>query len=716
MTSQLGKWARVRIILVAVGFLLLGMVVCGRFLQLQLVQGEQLRERADQEIKKHFPVLPVRGMILDSQGVELAVSTRVHSVVAHPPQLRNPGFLSRELAPILGLSPQDLLQTLTRARPFVFVKRHLTPEKEEAFRAWQAKAEQRNRKNRHVSQRADEDWVYLIPEGRRLYPQQSLAGPVLGFCNIDEQGLEGLEHQFDTYLYGKPKKAVKLVDARGRIVINGEKAWDPEVMGHNLVLTLNRTLQYIAEKELERGVARWQAAGGMVLISRPQTGEILAMAQYPTMDPNRYQDYSEETRRNRLITDAIEPGSTFKVFIVAAALDAHLVKPTDRFHCENGVYHLGAKEVIHDCHPYGVLTVQQIIQKSSNIGAAKIAAKLGGARMDQYLRAFGFGRPTGILFPGENAGLLKNFQKIRSPLDRATCAFGQGVSVTPLQLLMALSAIGNRGILMEPRLVKEIVDANGTKIQDYPPRVKRRVLSEATASQMLAIMETVTQEGGTAKDMAPPGFTAAGKTGTAQKVVGRTYSHNKFYSLFMALVPAHEPVLAILVIIDEPKGAVYGGVVAAPIFRDIAVQALRVLGYYPETPHTPVLAQMLAPPAPADPVPEGQETATNLRNGGYAPQDPNKKSLSAPVLSRNPGAVVQAAAFQDKDSFPGSAGPMQVMPDLTGLTIRQALDVLHRAGLHCHFEGSGRAVAQDPPPGTPLSPGGYCIVRFEAQP
>ncbi len=715
MSVKISKWARVRVVLVGLGLLVGALVVCGRFLQLQLVQGEELRERAEQEVWKSFPVQPVRGTILDCKGMELAVSTGVQSVVAHPPHITNPGYLSRELAPILGMEAEELMKTLTRARPFVYVQRHLTPEKEEAFRAWQARQEERRRKKLAGGKRSDEEWIYLLPEGRRLYPQQSLAGVVLGFCNIDEHGIEGLEHQFDTYLYGRGKKVVKLVDAQRRIVINEEKAWDPEVMGHNLVLSLDHTIQYIAEKELERGVSRWQAAGGMVLVGRPRTGEILAMAQYPFIDPNHYQEYREDQRRNRIITDAMEPGSTFKVFIAAAALDAHVVKPTDRFHCENGVYHLGGKEVIHDCHPYGVLTVQQIIQKSSNIGAAKIAGKLGGARLDYYLRAFGFGSPTGILFPGESAGFLKNFQKVRSPLDRATCAFGQGVSVTPLQLWMALSAIGNRGILMEPRLVKEVVDANGRKVKEYPPRVKRRVLSEATASQMLAIMEMVTREGGTARGMAPPGFTAAGKTGTAQKLVGRAYSHNKFNSLFMGLTPAQGPVLAILVIIDEPKGAVYGGVVAAPIFREIAAQTLRVLGYYPENPNPPVLANLSALPAQVGRQAEEGEVKEKKGDAGCKPEGAGNRGSLLQGESLQVEAAVGTAEHKTGGQWSMIKGEMKVMPDLRGLTIREALDVLHRAGLRCHFEGSGRAVAQEPVPGQPLGRGGYCAVRFEAQ-
>ncbi len=689
MNPGISKWVRLRIGLVGLGLLCLCLWVCGRFFYLQAVRGPQLREESSREYQKYCPVLPVRGSITDRRGIELAVSTRVSSVVAHPSQIKHPDRLSRELAPILGFNPRELKEVFTRAKPFVWVKRHLTPEKEAAFLDWMAKADAKARGAKETGRR-ETDAVYLVPEAKRYYPQLSLAGQVLGFCNIDGQGLEGLEIQYNQELYGKPKQCWKMMDARGHIVVNGEKAWDAEVMGNNVVLTLDRTLQYIAEKELALGVEKFQAAGGLALVVQPQTGEILAMAQMPSFDPNRYAQYKEEARRNRLLTDCLEPGSTYKIFIAATALDAHVVKATDKFHCENGLWHVGAKEMIHDVHPYGTLSVQQVIQKSSNIGAAKIAGKTGPARLDHYLRDFGFGNKTGIQFPGETGGLLKNLRQTRSLIDRVTVAFGQGVSVTPLQMTMALAAMGNGGVLMEPQLVKEVVDPFGKKIKEFPPRPIRRVLSQQTAQQMLAIMETVTQQGGTAKDAAPEGFTVAGKTGTAQKLVGRAYSHSKFNALFIGLVPADKPVLAIVVIVDEPKGAIFGGVVAAPIFREIAAQSLRVMGYYPqkETPpkdkNAPVLAGMVPP---------------------VAKQAPPKRAA--------PPAALQPVNFTPPQlEIPKE--PLKVMPDLKGYTIRQVLNLLNKSGLRCKLEGSGMAVNQEPPPGTEISPGSTCRVQFKS--
>jgi cell division protein FtsI (penicillin-binding protein 3) len=692
MSVGLTKWARLRIILVGLGLACFGLILAGRFFQLQVIQGGQLREELDREVKKHCPVLPVRGTIMDRHGKELAVSTQVSSLVAHPNQIKKADLMSRELSGVLGMSSQEIKRILTRARPFVFVKRCLTPEKEEAFRAWKEKTESRVLAARKRDERADEDAIYLIPEARRYYPQQWLAGPILGFCDIDGNGLEGLESYFNKDLYGKPKSCVNMQDARGRIVISGEKAWDPDVMGNNMVLTIDRTIQYIAEKELQKGVEHWNAAGGMVMVTNPQTGEILAMAQVPRMDPNMPGHYPKEARQVRLLTDAVEPGSAFKVFIVASALDAGVVKPPDHFNCESGTWHLNAKEVIHDVHPYGDLTVQQVIQKSSNIGAAKISQKLGPKLVDEYLRGFGFGSKTGIQFPGETTGLLKNHQRCRSLIDRLTTAFGQGVSVSVLQLTMALSAIGNNGVLMQPLLVKEVVSPKGEIVKEFKPRPVRRVLSQATAATMLNIMETVTQPGGTANGASPPGFTTAGKTGTAQKIVGRAYSHNKYNSVFMGLIPAEKPVLAITVIIEESKGAIYGGVVAAPVFREIAGQALRILGYYPQ-------------PDKTDSILAKNNSATPKHT---ASPEPAVVPLAASLV---PLELQKLTAPPEQPS-----APLKVMPDLRGMTIRRAMKLLTCSGVRCHMKGSGLAVSQDPPPGTPIESETRCVVMFEPHP
>ncbi len=711
MTPTIGKWVRLRIVIVAVGLMLVSLWITGRFFQLQILEGSDHFEEATGEYKKSLPILPVRGLIVDRRGTELAVSTRVASLVAHPKQIKNAHRWSRELAPVLGMNQAELKEILTRPRPFVWLKRHLTPEREEAFLAWKAEAEKKDKAPKGPDPRRDIDAIYLIPEAKRIYPQRALAGPILGFCDIDGKGLEGLECQFDEILYGQPKQCWKMMDARGHIVSTGEKAWDPEVMGNNLVLTIDRTIQHIAEKELAKGVEKWHAAGGMVLVMQPQTGEILAMAQSPAMDPNFYTKYPEEARRNRNVTHALEPGSTYKIFIIASALDAQVVKPTDKFHCENGKMAVG-KEIIHDAHPYGSLTVHQIIQKSSNIGAFKVSTKVRPAQLDTYLKDFGFGQRSGIIFPGESSGVMRALRHARTLIDRATVAFGQGIAVSPLQLLMALSAMGNEGVVMEPLMVKEIVSPQGEKVKEFHPRPLRRVLSPQTARTMLDIMASVTQKGGTATQAAVEGFTVAGKTGTAQKLVGRAYSHSKFNALFIGMVPADKPVLAISVILDEPKGAIYGGVVSAPIFKEIASQSLRVLGYYPEKDHKKENESVLAKKdAKGKKEQKTDKPALTAKNG----KDKESKE-SAPILGGIIPMGVAAASAQEVNFTPSKPpapqGPLTVMPDFRGYTIRQVVDMLNRAGMRCRFEGSGLAVGQDPPPGTAINPGENCVVRF----
>ncbi|MDD3580989.1 MAG: penicillin-binding protein [Desulfobacca sp.] len=676
MSSRFNKWLRLRIILVGVCLGLLLLTVTGRFIQLQLFEGPRLRAQAQGEYRKLCPVLSIRGSILDRQGTELAVSTFVQSLGAHPGRLPDKTYLSTQLANRINLSRSQIQEILSKNRSFVWIKRHLTPQQAEAIQAFKEEQLKKAKtsassQNDHGDPKKSLEAMYLIPEARRFYPHRSLAGPVLGFCNIDGQGLEGLEAQFDQYLYGKPIKCMNLLDARGHIIITSEKELAHQTMGDNLVLTFDRTVQYITEKALANGVKQWQAAGGLAVVVRPQTGEVLAMAQSPTFDPNHFNQYSKEHYQNRAITIAFEPGSTFKIFTVAAALDAGVVRASDQLHCGCGVFKIGNSGVIHDVHPYGSLTVSDIIKKSSNIGTAKVGMRVKGALLDKYFQDFGFGQRTGLCFPGESCGLYRTLKFCRSPIDRVTVNFGQGVSITAIQLAMALASLGNEGVLMKPLLVKEIINQQGQVVQQFKPEPLRQVVSPSTAHKMLAIMRTVTETGGTGTEAVPPGYTVAGKTGTAQKLVGGRYSHSKFNALFIGMVPAEQPVLAIVVIIDEPKGAIYGGVVAAPVFREIAARTMRFLGYYPKI--EPVVNPLLAT----------KIVECNLEVG---------KADTEPV-----------------------SGPLTVMPNFQGQTIRQVLKALHRSGLRCHIEGSGVAVSQQPEPGVPITPESICLIRFRPE-
>ncbi len=691
---MLTKWIRVRIMVVAAGLGIFFLAIVVRLVDLKFVQGPTLQEKALREYQKDFPVLPVRGSIMDRNRTELAISTFVKSLAAHPRRLPDKKEISRKLAPLIGMTPAAVLEILERDRPFVWIKRHLTPQQAEAVEQYKAEYDKQLKAQRKKATDGDNpglarpDAIYLIPEAKRYYPHRTLAGPLLGFCNADGHGAEGLERFFDEYIYGKPQKSLNIIDARGHIVFSKENELLDETIGDNLILTIDRTIQYIAEKELQQGVQKWNAAGGFALVVVPQTGEILAMAQMPPFDPNLFSKYTKDFYQNRNVTVAVEPGSTFKIFTVAAALDAKVVKPTDRYHCENGKYAIGNAGVIHDVHPYGSLTVAEVIKKSSNIGAAKIGLKLGPQKMNHYLKGFGFGQRTGITYAGENFGLVRNIMSSRSLIDRVTVSFGQGITTTPIQLAMALAAFANDGILMQPLLAKAIVNHQGQTVKEFHPTPVRQVVSPETARTMMALMKTVTETGGTGTEAVPPGYTVAGKTGTAQKVVGRAFSKSKYYSLFIGVTPAEHPVLAIVVIVDEPKGAIYGGTVAAPIFREIAGQTLRFLGYYPQ-PQTP---------SPTD--------TLQVKHSPAARPTP-----APPAAKPTPGPPAQAAMVPDNSG----PAPLKHMPDLKGKTIREVISILHNAGIRCQVEGRGLAYDQKPEPGAPLPANNQCLVKFKPQ-
>ena len=690
---MLNKWVRVRIILVGLGLAICFLTVLARIIDLKFIKGSSLEEMASRENQKNCPVLPIRGTIMDRNKTELAISTFVQSLGAHPRRLTEKKQFSQKLAPLIGMHPAAVQEIIERDKGFVWIKRYLTPQQAEAVENFKSELDKelqaRKKKSKEFKEEVQPclDAFYLIPEARRYYPHRSLAGPILGFVNADGRGAEGLERYFDENIYGKPLKCMNIMDARGHIVISSEKELTEQSAGDNLILSIDRTLQYIAEKELQQGVEKWHARGGFALVVSPQTGEILAMAQEPGFDPNFYNKYTKDFYQNRNVTVAIEPGSTFKIFTVAAALDAKVVKPTDRYNCENGKYNLGAAGIIHDVHPYGGLTVSEVIKKSSNIGAAKIGLKLGPQKMAHYLKGFGFGQRTGISYAGESYGLVRNITSCRSLIDRVTVSFGQGITTTPLQMAMALSALANDGILMQPLLVKSVVSQSGEIVKQFDPTAVRQVISPEAAKTMLAMMKSVTEAGGTGTEAVPPGYTVAGKTGTAQKVVGRSFSKSKYNSLFIGVVPAEKPVLAIIVVVDEPKGAIYGGVVAAPIFREIAAQSLRFLGYYPQ----------LQLPAPTDTILVKNPKTSKNESPAPAPAAPARAS------------IVQANLV----SVPQDQGPLKQMPDLKGMPIRKVINVLNRSGIRCQIEGCGLAVEQRPNPGAPLPTNNLCYVKFK---
>ena len=479
-----------------------------------------------------------------------------------------------QLAGVLQQPPDTVRQQLTSKAPFVWLARQVTPETLASLQGLKLRG------------------VYFVNETRRYYPKRHLAGQVLGFVGIDEQGLGGLEHLYDRDLSGQPRRVTLQRDAVGRQVrlLVGDATEHPR--GADLHLTLDERLQHVAEREIASQVQQTGAKHGLVVILHPQTGDILTMASYPFFDPNNYRDLQQhDWQRNRAVTDAFEPGSTFKLVVAAASLEENTVRPGDMFFCENGLMVRGWRR-IRDHEPYGVLSFSQVIEKSSNIGTVKISERLNSLTLYQYIRRFGFGEKSLVDFPGEVSGQLRPPQQW-SRFSHASLAIGQEIAITPLQLVTAFAAVANGGWLMRPHLVQRVVDAE--TVRTFGPEARRRVLSSQTAEKLMAIFTGVVERG-TGKPAAVEGYTAAGKTGTAQKVDPErgVYSHNKILASFVGYVPAEAPQLVILVMLDEPQRSRWGSQAAAPVFRRIAQQALHYLQVPPQ------YARPLTVGAPAD--------------------------------------------------------------------------------------------------------------------
>jgi cell division protein FtsI (penicillin-binding protein 3) len=613
------------------------LVIAGRAFQLQVLQGERLMRLGERQHLKEWIVLPKRGALFDRAGEPLALSMESQSVYARPHRVQDPEKLSRELAQILNLRISDVKQKLSSDKPFVWIKRQVSSPEAEKIQALNPAG------------------VGMFYEPNRHYPQGQLAGQLIGFVGRDSEGLEGLELKYNDYIRGEAGSSVTERDALGRrVLVQGvERLRIPP--GSDVHLTLNTSMQHIAEKELEAAVLKYRAKAGVAIVMEPFTGEVLALANYPAFDPNRYSKQSAEQRRNRAVTDSFEPGSTFKTILAAAALEEGVVGKEDLFYCEMGKYSYAGK-IIHDTHPHGWLPFSKILQVSSNIGFTKVAQKLKKDRYFKYIEKFGFGQISGIDVPGEVAGLLRRSESW-SAIDLATHAFGQGISTTPMQMVMAYAAIANGGFLMRPYVTRRVVSPQGEVVLENQPHMVRRVISEKTSRSLASMLRDVTNEGGTGMMANVDGFEVAGKTGTAQKAdpVHGGYAAKKRVASFIGFVPANDPRLVALVLIDEPEVNVYGGIVAAPVFRNIAQASLRHLAVAPQQ-------------AAVIPVPASRPEALVRRL-----TKPNNSSAT--------------------DAGDGSA------PDFVGLSLREALEKAQTLKVKVRLHGNGYVVRQSPEAG-----------------
>jgi cell division protein FtsI (penicillin-binding protein 3) len=641
-----------RLAAVKIFFLALFLAIGARAFQLQVLQGDTLMRLGLRQHLKEWIVLPKRGAFLDRAGEPLALSMESQSVYARPHRIQEAARVSQNLAEILNLSPAEVRQKISSDKPFVWIKRQISAPEAEKIQALNL------------------DGVGMFYEPNRHYPQGHLAGQLIGFVGRDSEGLEGLELKYNDYVRGATGSSVAERDALGRrVLVQGVEGLQIPP-GSDIHLTLDTSIQHMAEKELEAAILKFRAKAGVAIVIEPRTGEVLAMANYPSFDPNHYAKQTAEQRRNRVVTDSFEPGSTFKTILAAAALEEDIVGKEDLFYCEMGKYPFAGK-IIHDTHPHGWLSFAKILQVSSNIGFTKVAEKVKRERFFRYIEKFGFGKVTGIDVPGEVPGLVRRTEQWAA-VDLATHAFGQGISTTPLQLVMAYAAIANGGFLMRPYVTRRVVGPNGDTLMENQPHVIRRVVSEKTSRLLAGMLGDVTNDGGTGKMAKIDGFEVAGKTGTAQKAdpVHGGYSRKRVGS-FVGFVPANDPRLVALVLIDEPEVNSYGGVVAAPAFRNIAQGALRRLAVAPD------------------------------------------QSTELPIAAKPTDLPLPRALKRSENSF--VTGGADAVPDFVGLSLREALERAQSSKLKVRLQGNGYVVMQSPPAGGRWNENEVLVLQLQGE-
>ncbi len=619
--------------LVGAGFAAYATIACLRVLYLGNFSDAGLVEKGEQQRLRQIELPAERGTIVDRNFDALARTVESAAIFVRPRQAKLTPSQVEQLAQVVELPTDVVRERLASKQPYVFLRRNASPSLADAI--------------------ADLGFpgVGSEPTRARVYPWGSVGGQLVGFSGIDGQGLEGIELAYDRYLRGTPEKVLAVRDARGRYIIPSGTDAPASSQGARVELTIDLDLQRVARDALVDAVQRYEAASGTAIVMDVNNGQILAMTSAPTFDPNRSEERRPDRWRNRAAVDQFEPGSTFKTFLAAAAVEEGVVWPEKRYFCENGAYRIG-RRTIHDHHPQGWLTFADIIRVSSNIGCAKVAEQLGSERFERSLRGFGFGRPTGIDLPSEVPGLLSPAKAWR-PINQATIAFGHGVAVTALQMVNAYAAVANGGKLLRPYVVSRVTAADGTVLVDNQPKVVGRPLSERTAAVIRDMLVAVV-ESGTGTGAAVPGVRVAGKTGTTRKLDPETgtYSRRDYVGSFVGFLPAEDPRFAILAMIDTPRGQYYGGVVAAPVFGAIG-------DYLAERADLKRLPE--AAPSVDDEVLDG--TLVHWGNGGGA------------------------------------------MPNYVGKSLREVLSQATQAGWDVEIQGSGFVVSQDPPPGAQAADG-----------
>lgn len=632
--------------------------LAGRIAWIQFGEGQRLSARVQDQLSESRVMQSPRGAIYDRNGQQLAVSSLNKSLYADPQEVKDAEELSVLLAPVLGVTPADIKERLTEGARFVWLKRTLEPDVSKAVSA--------------IITEHQLTGLGFIEESKRYYPNDKLAAQILGFVGIDDVGLEGIEMSLDKVIKGQTRKQVIDTDSYGTPIFQSIFSFIPEKKGRSIYLTIDSNIQYIVERALDEAMAKTGAKAGTVIIMQPKTGEILAMASRPTYNPNQFGSYSSDAWKNRAVSDVYEPGSTFKAVIAAAALEEGKVRPDERFFDKGYVEVSGRKIKNWSDESYGNISFTEIIKSSINTGFVEVGLRVGAAKLTNYARAFGFGKLTGIELPGESEGLLFDPKEMRDS-DTATMSIGQSIAVTPLQLTAAIAAIANDGVLLKPRIIKEYRNEDGTLAETFEPVIVRQAISPETTRTLTALLEKVVSEGG-GKLGAVTGYRFAGKTGTAEKLNpnGGGYLAGHYIASFAGFGPVDDPQVAALIVLDDPSGIYYGGTIAAPVFKDIMTQVMRVLNIHPSEGN-----YVFPPVKTVEPGPGPDVTV----NPGPPPEIPN-------------GYVV--------------------VPSLAGKSIREAGDTLHELGLTFVPVGTGTVVKQSVAPYTPAKLGTEIIVYFES--
>ena len=689
--------------------------ICLRLIYLQIFRYGSFEQRAQHQQQRTVEVSPRRGIIYDRAGRELAMSVAVDSAFAVPTEIPNLAQTISLISRITKADPRELLARCKAARTFCWVARKADAESAARIRALNLRG------------------IYFQKESKRFYPKGELAAQVIGYVGTDDEGLSGIEREYDDQLRGRPGEMLISVDARRKWFGSVEKQPEP---GENIVLTIDQQIQYIAERELAAAIESTHAISGTIVIENPHSGEILALANRPTFDPNRTREITPDKLKNHAVSDVYEPGSTFKLVTISAALEEKLTTPQEVFDCQMGSIVINGMR-IHDSKPHGLLPVSDILAESSDVGSIKIGTRLGDEHFYKYIRAFGFGDPTGIELPGETRGLTKPPSRW-SKVSFAAISMGQEIGITPLQLASLVSTMANDGVRVAPHLV-----AAATEPQSAPQTItfqakeQRRVLSSITAAQMRQMMQGVVLHG-TGKKAILEGYSSAGKTGTGQKVDPAThaYSHTKYVASFAGFAPINNPALVVAVILDSAVGLHQGGQVSAPVFQRVAQQVLEYL-HVPHDVELPPNRQLLlasrkvtedevaegSPDHLGDPVDLSDNSATSAVTAGAPVPGSRSTSPIVPAALSERELVTAQKEKQTAESraepFPSSgtvvldieSGGVPV-PSFTGKSVRAAIELAQEKGLDLDVVGSGLALDQSPPSGVRVPSGSRITVKF----